>query len=126
MSKKVDDSNLETPERYSKGLGACETLEQLRNHVQAYADLAVDALPIVASMSSADFPEFIRGVRSERRGKFAGKEWAKRFIAVLMPEPMFTVARIATEYHAPFNVTLRRIKEVRPELLAVDSQRSET
>jgi hypothetical protein len=109
----------ETPQRYAEGLAACGDVSELRAHVEAFADLAVDALRIVQQMTDADWPEFSRGLKSERRGRFAGEEWARRYVAVLMPEPMFTVARIAGEYHAPFAVALRRIKDVRPELLDV-------
>ena len=108
---------MEKPEAYSAFLTKCETLEQLRAHVLAYESLALDAVEIVHAMTVADFTEFRRGLKMERRGRFAGMEWAKRFAAVLMPEPMFTVTRIADEYKVPFMVAHRRLQEVRPDLL---------
>lgn len=107
---------MEKPEAYSAFLTKCTTLEQLRAHVLAYEDLALDAVDIVHKMTTADFKEFVRGLKMERRGKFAGEEWAKRFIAVLMPEPMFTISAIADEYKVPFAVACIRLKEVQPEL----------
>lgn len=110
-------TQLETPERYAKGLSECDTLAALAAHVMAYAEFAKDAWPIVRDMSEADFVTFRKGLRSERRGKFAGLEFAQRFAAVMMPEPMFTIVQIADEYKVPFVVAHRRLKEVRPDLL---------
>ena len=113
------NAQLETPEQYASDLSACKTLDELRACMGKYSYLATDAAPIVSAMTEADFQVFVRGLKYERRGKFAGEKWAKQFAAVLMPEPMFTVARLANEYKAPFDVTLRRIKEVRPDILSV-------
>lgn len=108
---------LEKPEAYSTFLTKCETLEQLRAHVFAYDPLTLDAVPIVEKMTPTDFKEFRRGLKLERARTFAGVEWNKRFGAVLMPEPMFTVAIFANKYQVPFNVALIRLREVRPDLL---------
>ena len=119
-------SALETPELYAKGLADADTLEALRAHVEGYADLAKDARPIVRAMTEAEFPVWRKGLKSERRGKFAGMEFAQKYAALMMPEPMFTVARLANEYHVPFAVALRRVQDVRPDLLelrpAVDAE----
>lgn len=108
---------MEKPEAYSALLTKCTTLEQLKGHVLAYEELALDAVEIVHRMTPADFKEFRAGLKKERRDVFAGEPWAKRFAAVLMPEPMFTIALIADEYKVPFVIAHLRIKEVRPELL---------
>ena len=107
---------MEKPEAYAAFLTKCVTLEQLRAHVLAYESLALDAAQIVHAMTPKDFTEFRRGLKLERAGQFAGEAWAKRFIAVLMPDPMFTIARIAIEYKVPFNVAHWRLQEVHPEL----------
>ncbi len=38
-----------------------------------------------------------------------------------MPLPMFLVSQIANEYHVPFSVALTRMKQLRPDLLVVES-----
>lgn len=115
-------SDMEKPEAYAAFLTKCETLNQLHAHVCAYDPLTIDAVRIVEKMTDDEFTEFRRGLKLERAGTFAGVEWCKRFAAVLMPEPMFTVARIAHEYNVPFNVALIRIRDVRPELLDVSRE----
>lgn len=108
---------MEKPEAYAAFLTKCETLEQLRAHVLAYESLALDAARIVHEMTRKDFKEFRRGLKLERAGKFAGLEYSKRFAAILMPEPMFTIAIIADQYKVPFNIAHQRLKEHRPDLL---------
>ena len=104
---------------YTRALTDCLTLSDLSALMARYADLAVDASRVVASMTDADMAEFRRGLRSERKGRFAGEAWARRFSAVLMPLPMMRVSQIAREYHVPFSVALKRIQDVRPDLLVV-------
>ena len=118
------ERDIETPQRYAKGLSACVTLDDLRAHIDLYRELAKDAAIVADAMKPSDMPEFIKGLKSERRGKFAGEAWAKKYMAILMPEPMFTVAQLADQYKAPFNVTLFRIRQVRPELLELKSHAS--
>ena|SRR5688572_2376388 len=104
---------------YTRALTDCMTLDDLKALMARYADLAVDAASVVASMTDADMQEFRRGLKQERKGRFAGEPWARRFAAVLMPLPMMRVSQVASEYHVPFAVALQRIREVRPELLEV-------
>jgi hypothetical protein len=107
-------------EAYARHLTDAETLEQLREVMTLYSDLAIDAGRVVATMTDADFREFRRGLKQERKGRFAGAAWAAKFNAVLMPLPMLRIAIVAEQYHAPFNVTWKRIKEIRPDLLVVE------
>lgn len=117
MGKRADTDNLETPQRYAKQLSECANVLALRELLFSYAELAKDAIPIAAHMDDDEWPGFQRGLRSERRGTFAGEAWARKYMPILMPEPMFTVARVADQYKVPFIVALRRIREVRPDLL---------
>lgn len=104
---------------YSRALENCTTLAELRDLVNQHAEMAVDAKAVVSAMTDADMVEFRRGLKSERKGRFAGERWARRFGAILMPMPMLRVSQIAGEYHVPFAVALKRIKDVRPDLLKV-------
>ena len=111
MSEDMDDAS------YTRHLTECATLDDLRALVTRYHTLAVDAVPIVATMTDAEFPEFRRGLKQERKGRFAGLAWAKAYGAVLMPMPMFQISRVAIEFHVPFSVAWRRIQDVRPDWL---------
>ncbi len=105
---------------YANALGACNNLNDLRALVTAYEPLARDAKPVVDLMTEADFRAFRKGLLSERKGRFAGDEWAKRFGAVLMPLPMFRITQIAEQFKAPFGVAWQRCKDLRPDLLEVE------
>jgi hypothetical protein len=109
----------DTDSAYARELTECATLSDLKAMMARYSELAVDAGRVVAAMTDADMAEFRRGLRQERKGRFAGEEWARRFAAVLMPLPMLTVSQIAGEYQVPFSVALRRVKDLRPDLLTV-------
>lgn len=117
MSRTADDFRRETPERYAEGLVEAESLAALRAHVEGFAELAKDALPIVRAMTDAEFPIWRKGLQMERRGEFAGEDFAERYAALLLPEPMVTVADVAHRYQVPFDVAVRRLREVRPDLL---------
>lgn len=110
---------MEKPEAYAAMLPKCATLEELRAHVLAYEDLALDAVRIVHAMTRSDFKEWQAGLKKERRGVFAGEAFAKKYGAVLMPEPMLRIKMLADEYCVPFNVAHWRLKEIRPDLLEV-------
>jgi hypothetical protein len=117
MGKPASSDNLETPQRYAKQLSECADVLALRELLFSYAELAKDAIPIAAQMDDDEWPEFQRGLKLERRGKFAGEVWASKYLPILMPEPMLTVAGVADQYKVPFIVALRRIREIRPDLL---------
>lgn len=112
--------NAEQDADYAKALTTCTNLADLRALVEAYAELAVDAMAQVAAIVEADWPEFARGLKAERRGKFAGEEWARRFGAILMPLPMMKITQIAAQFGAPFGVAWYRCKELRPDMLKVN------
>ena len=113
--------NGEQDSDYTKALTECLTLDDLRALVDAYKPLALDAVPVVAAMTDADFLVFRKGLKSERRGKFAGEAWAERFGAVLMPLPMMRITQIKDQFKVPFGVAWQRCKEHRPDLLQVEN-----
>jgi hypothetical protein len=73
--------------------------------------VAGDALPIVEGMDLSAFLAFGEGMRQERRGKFAGEEWAAKYGAVLMPEVLMRVGMIAGHFKAPWGCAYIRCKE---------------
>lgn len=117
---RLDYSAMGSPDAdYTHALTDVTTLEQLRALVTVYAELAVDAVPVVQRMTDDDFAEFRKGMLLERKKKFAGEAWAKKFGAVLMPMPMMQITQVADHFKAPFGVTWQRLKDLRPDLLAV-------
>ena len=102
--------------RYAHELTDVDSVSALRDLILRYSDIIIDARPVVERMTDAEFQEFRSGLKLERRGKFAGEAWAKKYMTVLMPNPMFTISRIAFEYKVPFKVAEIRLKAVRPEL----------
>lgn len=101
----------ETPKDYSAGLSKCKTLDQLREHVQTYRRIADDAWQIVKDMEQPAFLELLRGLRKERKGEFAGEEWAEKYMAVMLPEILFRVSAVAVQYGAPWGCAYIRLKE---------------
>lgn len=97
---------------YTKALTDADTLGTLQALVARYAELAADAVPIVEAMTAEDFAAFRKGLKIERRGKFAGDAWAVRFGAILMPMPMMRITMIADQFKCPFGVAYHRLKEL--------------
>lgn len=97
---------------YSRGLVAAKTLEELQTHVEIYRRVADDAWQVVSQMSGEDFAEFMKGSRSERKGKFAGEAFAEKYSDVLMPKVLFMVSMTANHFKAPWGCTFIRMKEV--------------
>lgn len=107
---------MERHEAYVTGLRTCLTLAELSAHVLAYADIAIDAAEVVSRMSEADFPVWQAGLLKERRREFAGDAFARRFGALLMPEPMFTISMMVSQYAVPFAIAEQRLRAYRPDL----------
>jgi hypothetical protein len=114
-------SQRKSAEAYTQRLTDCATLDELRELMTLYSDLAIDGGRVVATMTEADFKDFRRGLKSERKGRFAGEAWAKRFAAVLLPLPMFRISQVAEQFQVPFFVAWQRLQDVRPDLLVVES-----
>lgn len=108
---------------YVKALSACQLLADLRELVSVYAELAVDAVVQVRAMTEADWPVFQKGLKTERRGKFAGEDFVTRFGAILMPLPMMRISVLADQFKAPFGVAWARCRDLRPDLLKVEIPR---
>lgn len=87
---------------YARLLALQDTRAKLRKFLQTYRRVADDAYQVSLGMSLGDFRQFRDGLAQERRGKFAGENFVKRYGPVLMPRVLFEVSMIATEFHAPW------------------------
>lgn len=105
--------------QYAEQLTLADTLERLKELLTNYRPLAEDAFQVVETMTEDDFQEFRKGLKKERKGRFAGEAWAEKYAAIVMPLPMMRVTEVAAQFKAPFGVTWQRCKDLRPDLLAV-------
>lgn len=99
------------PGDYVKALDAADTLPKLRDVAEAWAEIASDAAGIILKMTEEDFAVWRAGLALERRGEFAGEDFAIKYGAVQMPEVLFKVAIIADRFKAPWGCTYIRLKE---------------
>lgn len=100
----------DTPTDYSNDIAACGSHEELLATLQSYRSIANDAF--LAAPTKDEFPQFVVGLKKERKGKFAGEEFASRFGAVLMPELMLKVTLYANHFGVPFGATYLRMKDL--------------
>lgn len=96
---------------YTNALARCSWLADLLALVRDYGDLTGDARAVVEQMTGADYQEFSRGLLKERRGKYAGDQWADKYAAILMPEVMFRVSLVAQQFKVPWGCAYIRLKE---------------
>lgn len=101
----------ETLNDYGKALDDAKSLHDLRSVVAAYRRFADDAHGIVSQMEDGEWQTFKKGLRLERKGKFAGDDWAKKYGAVLMPEIMLHIGLIALQFKVPWGCAFIRAKE---------------
>lgn len=101
----------EQPTDYAKALDGADTLAVLRKTLGAWQEVAGDALKIAKGMTEDDFKEWRRGLAIERKGDFAGEEFAKKYGALQLPEVLFKVSMIAVQFGAPWGCAYIRLKE---------------
>lgn len=99
------------PGDYANALAAADTMQKLMEVVVVWKPLAEDAYRLVHSMTSKDFRAWRKGYASERKGKFAGEEFAVKYGSLMMPTLMFKVAMVAVKYHVPWGCAYLRLKE---------------
>lgn len=101
----------EQPKDYAEALSGAETLEALVKVVEAWQEVAGDALRVVKGMTTADFKEWRSGLAKERKGEFAGMEFQEKYAVVTMPEVLFKVSIIAQQFGTPWGCAYIRLKE---------------
>lgn len=95
---------------YAVGLNECKSRQRLNEFLEHWLHFASDAYA-ARPTNEVEFKQFVRGLRSERKGRYAGDEWALRFGAILMPDLMFQVATIAVKFGVPWGLAFIRMQE---------------
>ena len=101
----------EQPTDWSNALAAADSYEKLLRTAEAWQELAGDALETVKAMTPSDFREWRKGFLNERKGKFAGEDFAVKYGNLMMPTLMFKVAIMAIQYQVPWGAMYSRLKE---------------
>ena len=94
---------------YQDAIAGARNREELRDAIEPYLQVADDAMKATNDM---DWAEWTRGLKSERKGKYAGDEWAERYGAILMPEVMFKVSIVAEQFKVPWGLAYIRLRDV--------------
>lgn len=98
----------ETDKDYVKALKKVHTLNDLKSFMLEYDDLVADAKQIVDKMNEKEFQKFIKNRNKENKGIFSNSETTS---VIMMPEKMFKISAMATQYKVPFGLVYIRLKE---------------
>lgn len=101
----------ETFDEYGVAIDRAASIRDLREAVQKFRRFANDACKVVSKMDDEGWRAFKKGLRLERKGKFAGEDWAEKYGAVLMPEVMFRIGILAVKFHVPWGCAFLRAKQ---------------
>ena len=99
--------------RYSDEVTAAQTLALLRAVLTEWAWCTPDALAAATEMEPAEFPVFREGWEKEKRGQFAGEDFAAKWGMILLPEHMIRTTIIADHFTVPWGLAWERYKERR-------------
>lgn len=93
-------------------LDAGDTLAKLQATCVEWDCLCADAVWIIRAFSQAEFEDWRKALYLERHGRFMGMERAERgFAVILMPQILFQVGIVASQFHAPWGVAYFRLRE---------------
>jgi hypothetical protein len=96
---------------WAKGLTEARSLETLRAVVAGWSPFVPEAEAVVNEMDARDFDIWRDGLAKERKGVFAGEDFAGRFGALMMPTALLRGELLAAQYKAPLGAILIRCHE---------------
>jgi len=96
---------------YTKGLNDAKTLNLLKELVDDYELIAGEAKDTVDAWNDQDFKDFRKCLWHERRKQYTGDTNAKRFVSVILPNPMFRISMISNEMNVCFGLVFKRFME---------------
>jgi len=98
---------------YNAGLDRAANREALRSFLNEWPTLAPDARVAARRIKTPeDWAAWRRGLEMERRGEFAGEEWARRFGEITMPARMLRASMLADQFHVPWGLAWLRLKDI--------------
>lgn len=102
-----------TSERdWSKALDEAKSLETLQAVVAGWAPYVPDAQAVVDAMEPSDFERWRDCLAIERKGRFAGEEFAHDFGALLIPGNLIRGSQLADTYKVPLGTALIKLREI--------------
>jgi hypothetical protein len=96
---------------YADDIDAAQSADDLRRVLSEWAWCAKDALAVAKRMDAPDWVAFKAGLIEERQGRSAGKAWAKKFGAILLPEAITKTCTIADHFGVPWGFAWKRSLE---------------
>lgn len=101
----------ETFADYNHCIDDAMTVCDIRECTVKFRRFADDAYRAASKMKESEWKFFRKGLREERKGKFAGNEWAAKYGAILLPEVMMRIGMLAVQFHVPWGCAFLRAKQ---------------
>jgi len=101
---------------YSEDITKAQNKYALVEILETWEWVAHDAL--IEARSIIDWADFRKGLKAERKGDYAGDEWAQKYSAILIPEKMMLVSIKEVEFKVPWIVVYKRMLDL--DLISVD------
>lgn len=96
---------------YNQGITDAGSVDELRAFLKGWPTLAPDAIATADEMNESEWPEWRRGLAMEQKRKFAGEDWASRFMVILMPARMLRATVVSENFKVPWGLAWMRLKE---------------
>jgi hypothetical protein len=110
--KRISYTTDDPTPRYNAGLDRAKDPIALKAFLREWPNLAPDAIAAAKTIKRTDWAEWRRGLDSERKGTFAGLEWAERFAVILMPGRMLRTSMLAEQFIVPWGLAWLRLREL--------------
>lgn len=103
-------------DEYRKAVDEATSSAALVLRLETWRWCAEDAYLAAAKMNNDKnaeqlWEEFQAGLKKERKGRAAGEAWYEKYMDILLPATMFSVASIAQHYKAPWGLAYNRCVE---------------
>ena len=97
---------------YLTAVDACHSLEDWHALLTEWEWLlSPRVVAVQRGLDEAGFQEFRAGLQQERKKRFAGEAWARRFTDVLLPVRLMVCDEVASRFYVPWIVAWRRLEQ---------------
>lgn len=101
----------ECDEQYIEELNKCCCLLDIQKVTEKWQWIARDAYLTTMAWSQSDFKAFQKWRELEAKGEFQGEQQAVMYGVVLMPEKLFKVSIVKSQFHVPWGIAYKRMKD---------------